>query len=172
MKQILRVVLALSVGLLIYGTPVLAHRNGCHRWHSCPSDTGSYVCGDLGYYTYCPSSRPTAKPSQDLTPTRTPAPPPTPIQAPNPTPTPIEAPSPTPAPIQAQRPTPTPAPLPPVSHSPTVALEASEVADTARTHNTTTVSNIGTIPTAVAVIFTLAGFSLGSAVGLLLGRSK
>ena len=28
---------------------VSAHRSGCHRWHSCPSDTGSYVCGDLGY---------------------------------------------------------------------------------------------------------------------------
>jgi endonuclease YncB( thermonuclease family) len=27
----------------------LAHRDGCHRWHSCPSDTGSYVCGDLGH---------------------------------------------------------------------------------------------------------------------------
>lgn len=26
-----------------------AHQSGCHRWHSCPSDTGSYVCGDLGY---------------------------------------------------------------------------------------------------------------------------
>ncbi len=33
-----------------------AHRNGCHRWHSCPSDTGSYECGDLGYHTYCPAS--------------------------------------------------------------------------------------------------------------------
>lgn len=33
-----------------------AHQNGCHRWHSCPSDTGSYVCGDLGYDTYCPKS--------------------------------------------------------------------------------------------------------------------
>jgi endonuclease YncB( thermonuclease family) len=31
-----------------------AHQSGCHRWHSCPSDTGSYVCGDLGYDTYCP----------------------------------------------------------------------------------------------------------------------
>lgn len=30
-----------------------AHRNGCHRWHSCPSDTGSYVCGDWGYSNYC-----------------------------------------------------------------------------------------------------------------------
>lgn len=32
-----------------------AHQNGCHRWHSCPSDTGSYVCGDLGYTTFCPT---------------------------------------------------------------------------------------------------------------------
>jgi len=33
-----------------------AHKSGCHRWHSCPSDSGSYVCGDLGYGTYCPKS--------------------------------------------------------------------------------------------------------------------
>lgn len=26
-----------------------AHRSGCHRWHSCPSDSGSYTCGDAGY---------------------------------------------------------------------------------------------------------------------------
>ncbi len=26
-----------------------AHRSGCHRWHSCPSDSGSYICGDAGY---------------------------------------------------------------------------------------------------------------------------
>jgi hypothetical protein len=38
------------------------HRDGCHRWHSCPSDTGSYVCGDLGYYTYCPGNRPAPAP--------------------------------------------------------------------------------------------------------------
>ena len=35
-----------------------AHRDGCHRWHSCPSDTGSYVCGDLGYYSECPGGKP------------------------------------------------------------------------------------------------------------------
>lgn len=23
-----------------------AHIDGCHIWHSCPSDTGSYQCGD------------------------------------------------------------------------------------------------------------------------------
>ncbi len=26
-----------------------AHQSGCHRWHSCPSDSGSYVCGDSGH---------------------------------------------------------------------------------------------------------------------------
>ena len=34
---------------------VFAHRDGCHRWHSCPSDTGSYVCGDKGYDDECPN---------------------------------------------------------------------------------------------------------------------
>ena len=41
-------------------TTARAHQDGCHRWHSCPSDTGSYVCGDLGYSTYC--GNPTAPP--------------------------------------------------------------------------------------------------------------
>lgn len=27
----------------------LAHRSGCHNLHTCPSDTASYICGDLGY---------------------------------------------------------------------------------------------------------------------------
>jgi hypothetical protein len=30
-----------------------AHRDGCHAAHSCPSDTGSYVCGDLGNSSEC-----------------------------------------------------------------------------------------------------------------------
>lgn len=30
-----------------------AHQSGCHRWHSCPSHTGSYECGDLGHDDYC-----------------------------------------------------------------------------------------------------------------------
>jgi len=34
-----------------------AHRSGCHRWHSCPSDTGSYDCGDLGYCSQCPDNQ-------------------------------------------------------------------------------------------------------------------
>jgi endonuclease YncB( thermonuclease family) len=40
-----------------------AHRSGCHRWHSCPSDTGSYICGDLGYSRFCLGSPETATPA-------------------------------------------------------------------------------------------------------------
>ena len=51
-----------------------AHQSGCHRWHSCPSGTGSYVCGDLGYCAQCPDNqyclgrqpRPPAPPSPTL----------------------------------------------------------------------------------------------------------
>lgn len=46
--------LLLSIALPIaVSTVVSAHRDGCHRRHSCPSDTGSYVCGDLGYTSEC-----------------------------------------------------------------------------------------------------------------------
>jgi hypothetical protein len=34
-----------------------ADRSGCHRWHSCPSDHGTYTCGDLGYYSACPDNQ-------------------------------------------------------------------------------------------------------------------
>lgn len=44
--------------IVAVGSLAEAHRSGCHRWHSCPSDSGSYVCGDLGYNTYCPTSAP------------------------------------------------------------------------------------------------------------------
>lgn len=40
---------------LVFFVPQISyeHQNGCHSVHSCPSDSGSYVCGDLGYNTYC-----------------------------------------------------------------------------------------------------------------------
>tara|TARA_B100001964_G_C14157878_1_gene565217 strand:- start:388 stop:927 length:540 start_codon:yes stop_codon:yes gene_type:complete len=34
-----------------------AHRSGCHRWHSCVSDSGSYTCGDLGHCSQCPDNQ-------------------------------------------------------------------------------------------------------------------
>lgn len=48
----------LLVGLLIFLTiPVAdAHRSGCHRWHSCPSDRGTYTCGDTGHCSQCPDN--------------------------------------------------------------------------------------------------------------------
>ena len=54
------VVLALMYGL---AAPAQAHRDGCHRWHSCPSDSGSYECWDLGYTTYCGAAAPVRRPA-------------------------------------------------------------------------------------------------------------
>jgi len=46
------------LALLISAIPSAeAHRSGCHRWHSCPSDTGSYTCGDLGHCSACPDNK-------------------------------------------------------------------------------------------------------------------
>lgn len=39
--------------LMAWQVPADAHRDGCHRWHSCPSDTGSYICGDTGHFSEC-----------------------------------------------------------------------------------------------------------------------
>ena len=68
-RSILISSLSLLLGLTMLFSNGQAHRSGCHRWHSCPSDTGSYVCGDLGYSTFCPTTeaaspkpKPTVKP--------------------------------------------------------------------------------------------------------------
>lgn len=47
--------LALILSLL-QSSFALAHRSGCHRWHSCPSDRATYICGDLGYCSQCPDN--------------------------------------------------------------------------------------------------------------------
>jgi endonuclease YncB( thermonuclease family) len=57
------IVLATSLILLGINQDSFAHRSGCHRWHSCPSDSGSYTCGDLGYDTYCPKN---AEPKKEI----------------------------------------------------------------------------------------------------------
>src|SRR5438445_149731 len=56
MKTLLLGALVPGVLVFIFGFTAPsadAHRSGCHRWHSCPSDTGSYTCGDLGYCSQC-----------------------------------------------------------------------------------------------------------------------
>ena len=48
MKNLIHLILL--VGILVFSTSSAeAHRSGCHRWHSCPSDSGSYSCGDAGH---------------------------------------------------------------------------------------------------------------------------
>ena len=42
--------------LLLPSLQSLAHRDGCHTQHSCPSDSGSYVCGDKGHCSECPDN--------------------------------------------------------------------------------------------------------------------
>lgn len=56
MKKVFIFILILFVFIVV--PKVEAHRSGCHRWHSCPSDTGSYTCGDLGYTSGCPNNTP------------------------------------------------------------------------------------------------------------------
>jgi len=63
-----RVVVATLVIVVLAGgmSPVRAHRSGCHRWHSCPSDHATDACGDLGYCSACPDNafRKLGKPRQ------------------------------------------------------------------------------------------------------------
>lgn len=62
---------AVTLGATV--SPAEAHRDGCHAAHSCPSDTGSYVCGDTGIFTYCGySSIPPPPPPVDYSPPRRP----------------------------------------------------------------------------------------------------
>jgi phosphatidylserine/phosphatidylglycerophosphate/cardiolipin synthase-like enzyme len=49
---IILVLLALGGG----GVVSHAHQDPCHRLHSCPSDRGSYVCGDKGRCDQCPDN--------------------------------------------------------------------------------------------------------------------
>lgn len=110
------VLLALVI-LLVSFDQTSAHRSGCHRWHSCESDSGSYICGDLGYCSACSNnqycfngqSRSAAEsgtaPTTESIPTQTPVIKPSPNTAPNVTPTaPIPVPDQTkPAPSEDSR---------------------------------------------------------------------
>jgi len=49
---------ALIVALILWASSSsYAHRSGCHRWHSCPSDRGTYICGDTGHCSQCPDNQ-------------------------------------------------------------------------------------------------------------------
>lgn len=40
-------IFVLTLFVLVAPIATSAHQSGCHRWHTCASDSGSYVCGDL-----------------------------------------------------------------------------------------------------------------------------
>jgi hypothetical protein len=46
-------IILVLIFITLFRTEAFGHRDGCHRWHSCPSDSGNYVCGDLGYDSEC-----------------------------------------------------------------------------------------------------------------------
>jgi len=50
-----KIILTLIILTLTIPFVSFAHRSGCHRWHSCPSDTGSYTQGDAGYISQYPT---------------------------------------------------------------------------------------------------------------------
>jgi micrococcal nuclease len=84
-QLVCRLVLSLVL-LTAVLTSTEAHRSGCHRWHSCPSDRGTYTCGDLGYCsqcpdnTYCQAGQPRSAARQP--PTSVTPPPPSPVTPP------------------------------------------------------------------------------------------
>ena len=59
MQNMIKIISVLTLALFLNFLPIFpmqsfAHQSGCHRWNSCPSDDGSYVCGDTGHYSQCP----------------------------------------------------------------------------------------------------------------------
>jgi hypothetical protein len=57
MKTKLTFLLSLTFLVCVFSVVAEAHRSGCHRWHSCPSDSGSYICGDTGRCSACPNNQ-------------------------------------------------------------------------------------------------------------------
>src|SRR5688572_14560836 len=65
MYGLLLLPLILLVFLSMVPPDTSAHKCGCHRWHSCPSHTGSYECGDLGHDKYCSNNNDSDKENDD-----------------------------------------------------------------------------------------------------------
>ncbi len=53
-KTLVLTVLVVSVSIPSVVNKVNAHTHPCHGQHSCPSDWGTYVCGDTGNLKNCP----------------------------------------------------------------------------------------------------------------------
>ncbi len=47
----------LSSAIVLLTRHTNAHRDPCHQRHSCPSDHGTYICGDFGRCEQCPDNQ-------------------------------------------------------------------------------------------------------------------
>jgi hypothetical protein len=41
-RAMITLVAAIAIGTAVFALPASAHRSGCHRWHTCPSDHATY----------------------------------------------------------------------------------------------------------------------------------
>lgn len=48
-SSIFLLVCCVGAAMVFVPEAAFAHRSGCHNLHTCPSDSNTYVCGDLGY---------------------------------------------------------------------------------------------------------------------------
>ena len=52
----LAILVGVMLGIIGWMAVPSAHQAPCHRLHSCPSDHGTYVCGDKGRCDQCPDN--------------------------------------------------------------------------------------------------------------------
>jgi hypothetical protein len=48
--------IVILLGLVSWSLTSHAPRDPCHQRHACPSDHGTYICGDLGHCEQCPDN--------------------------------------------------------------------------------------------------------------------
>jgi hypothetical protein len=56
-KEKIIIVFVIVSAVVFGGYTVRAASSGCYRWHSCPSVSGSYICGDTGHCSQCPNNQ-------------------------------------------------------------------------------------------------------------------
>jgi phosphatidylserine/phosphatidylglycerophosphate/cardiolipin synthase-like enzyme len=54
--RLLAILVGLMLGVIGWMAVPYAHQDPCHRLHSCPSDHGTYICGDKGRCDQCPDN--------------------------------------------------------------------------------------------------------------------
>lgn len=55
--RLVRTIFLFVISIASCAVTASGDNGGCHRWHSCPSTTGSFVCGDTGHCSQCPDNQ-------------------------------------------------------------------------------------------------------------------